>query len=319
MANPQQPRFGQVPDEQPDFWNKNEYSQQARRDLDGHFMARSHGKRIEKSMSSYAIPRSQKVALVENKIGGIPQVQGGASTWDQKYLAAQGKLAGAQPAARGLNEEVDAGAILQSRLAANAAAPGGPTHGPMPGHGMATGTGRGFNTSPSRVCTLTEGHTYFQPLQIQGFGTTQPLAKSGGQLRGVQGRQFEVNETVTAYVVDGLQTIDLSKMEPGRLRTLVKVTAPLLGTFLVPQEAIQEMSGGPGSNRTVLTDGRGWTPQQMQQMQQQQMMQQRQVLTNAPVNRPAQMQQQYARPMSPQEQLAQQSRDMLKRKGLLRG
>ena len=187
---------------------------------------------------------------------------------------------------------------------------------------MATGTGRGFNTPAQRVCTLSEGHTYFQPLQIQGFGTTQPLAKSGGQLRGIQGRQFEINETVTAYVVDGLQTIDLSKMEPGRLRTLVKVTAPLVGTFLVPQEAIQEIGGGPGANRTVLTDGRGWTPQQMQQMQmqqqQQQMMQQRQLLTNAPANRPM-MPQQPARPMSAQEQLAQQSREMLKRKGLLRG
>ncbi len=324
MANSENIRFGAVPDEQPDYWKRNEES---RVNLDQHFHNRTHGKRIEKSMNAYAIPRSQKVALRENKIGGIPQVVGGVNVWDDKYLAAQGKLMGSVPTAmRGPNEEVDIGAALQSRMVANAAMPGGPTHGPMPGHGMATGTGRGFNTPAQRVCTLSEGHTYFQPLQIQGFGTTQPLAKSGGQLRGIQGRQFEINETVTAYVVDGLQTIDLSKMEPGRLRTLVKVTAPLVGTFLVPQEAIQEIGGGPGANRTVLTDGRGWTPQQMQQMQmqqqQQQMMmqqqQQRQLLTNAPVNRPM-MPQQPARPMSTQEQLAQQSREMLKRKGLLRG
>lgn len=96
----------------------------------------------------------------------------------------------------------------------------------------------------------------------------------------------------------------------------------------MPQEAIQEVGGGPGANRTILTDGRGWTTQQMQQMQmqqqQQQMMQQqqqRQLLTNAPVNRPMppQQQPQFNRPMSAQEQLAQQSRDLLRRKGLLKG
>jgi hypothetical protein len=273
-------------------------------------------------MNAYAIPRSQKVALRENRIGGIPVIEGGASNWDQKYLAAQGKLVNTvQPPARGMNEEVDAGAMLQSRLAAAAATPAGPTHGPMPGHGMATGTGRGFEPA-ARVCTLSEGHTYFQSLQIQNFGSTQPLAKTGGQLRGVQGRQFEIKGTVTAYVVDGLQTIDLSRMEPGRLRPLVRVEAPLLGTFLVPQEAIQEIGGGPGATRTLLTDSRGYTPQQMQQMQQQQMMQQqmqqRQMLPNNPVQRPV-MPQQPSRPMSAQEQLAQQSRDMLRRKGLLKG
>lgn len=325
MANSSHIKFGVVPDEQPDYWRQNQLVVETRVNLDQHFHNRTHGKKLEKSMSAYAIPRSQKVALRENKIGGIPQVVGGANVWDDKYLAAQGKLLGSQqPLMRGPNEEVDIGATLQSRMVANAAIPGGPTHGPMPGHGMATGTGRGFNTPTARVCTLTEGHTYFQPLQIQGFGTTQPLAKTGGQLRGVQGREFEINETVTAYVVDGLQTIDLSKMEPGRLRPLVKVTAPLLGTFLVPQEAIKEV-GGPSANRTVLTDGRGWTPQQMQQMQaqqqQQQMLQQqqqRQLLTNSSVNRPM-MPQQPARPMSAQEQLAQQSRDLLRRKGLLKG
>lgn len=322
MANERQVQFGPVRDEQPNFWEKDEHNRQARKDLDRHFTERAHGKRIEKSMSAYAIPRSQKVVLRENKIGGIPVIEGGASNWDQKYISAQGKLAGSQPAPRGMNEEIDAGAILQSRLVANAAAPGGPTHGPMPGHGMATGTGRGFEPPP-RVCTLSEGHTYFQALQVQNFGTNQPLAKTAGQLKGVQGRQFEVKGTVTAYVVDGLQTIDLSKMEPTRLRTLVRVEAPLLGSFLVPQEAIQEIGGGPGANRALLTDSRGYTPQQMQMMQQQQMMmqqqQQRQMLTNTPAQRPMVMPQQVARPMSTQEQLAQQSRDLLKRKGLLKG
>ncbi len=315
MANEKQVQFGPMKDEQPDFWERNPYNQKSKNDLDRHFTERAHGKRIEKSMSAYAIPRSQKVALRENKIGGIPVIEGGASNWDQKYLAAQSKLVGSQPMMRGVNEEIDAGAILQSRLVANAASPPSSTHGPLPGHGMATGTGRGFE-QPTQVCTLLEGHTYFQPLQVQNYGSTQPLARSGGQLRGVQGRQFEVKGTVTAYVVDGLQTIDLSKMEPARLRTLIRVEAPLLGAFLVPQEAIQEVGGGPGAKRTLLTDARGYTPQQMQMMQQQQ---QRQMLTSTPAQRPVVMPPQPTRPMSTQEQLAQQSRDLLKRKGLLKG
>jgi hypothetical protein len=228
-------------------------------------------------------------------------------------------------------EEVDAGALMQQRLLGQMSRTPTPQHGAMPGHAMATGQ-QSFQQPPASVVTLQEGYTFYQPLQIQGFGTTQPLAKTGGQIKGVQGRQFQVEGVVTAYVVDGLQTIDLSKMEPGRLKPLVKVTAPLLGTFLVPQEAIQEMSGGPSSQRHLLVDSgnhnrmdqRAAYAQQQQQMQQQalaqQQAQQRSLLVSAPQGRQAMPQQQpMNRPTSHQEMLQQQSRELMRRRGLLKG
>jgi hypothetical protein len=148
--------------------------------------------------------------------------------------------------------------------------------------------------------------TFYQPLQIQGFGTTQPLARTGGRTQGLQGRQFQVEGVVTAYVVDGLQTIDLSKMEPSRLKPLVRVSAPLLGTFLVPQEAIQEMGGGGPSRQLLIDSGQQHRIEQRQnwQNQQAQFMPQQQVPQ---------------RPMNPHDALQAQSRALLARRGLLRG
>lgn len=323
--NPRDVLFGPVSDEQKDFWQRSKLAQRDAAILDGHFDSRSRGQKLQNSMNAYSIPRSSKIALKETIIGGLPVWDGAASVWDDKYTQAQGKLLqgnslsslkdpwqGRRP---GMTEEIDAGAIMQQRLMSQAMNPGGSSHGPMPGHAMVTGQQQS-QQQPS-TCTLTEGHAFYQPLQIQGFGTTQPLAKTGGRIQGVQGRQFQIEGTVTAYVVDGLQTIDLSKMEPGRLRPLVRVSAPLLGTFLVPQEAIQEMNAG-GNQRQLLIDSgqqlrvdqrQQWMHQQQQQQQVLvQPQQQRQVMSVAP-----------QRPMNPQESLQAQSKALLARRGLLRG
>lgn len=314
MANSKDVLFGPVVDEQKDYWQRNKLTQRDAALIDNHFNNRSHGQRVQNSMNAYAIPRSSKVALKETVIGGLPVWDGAASVWDDRYTQAQGKLLHGnslstlkdpwQGRSPGMVEEIDAGAIMQQRLLTQAATRGGPTHGPMPGHAMVTGQQQ--SQRQTSVCTLTEGMTFYQPLQIQGFGTTQPLARTGGRIQGVQGRQFQVEGVVTAYVVDGLQTIDLSKMEPSRLKPLVRVSAPLLGTFLVPQEAIQEM-GGSGSSRQLLIDSgqqhrieqrQNWQNQQAQFIPQQQVSQ---------------------RPMNPQDALQAQSRALLARRGLLKG
>ena len=298
--------FGPVPDEQKDFWQRSKFAQRDAAILDRHFDSRSHGKKIENTMNAYSIPRSAKVALKETVVGGLPVWDGAASVWDDRYAQAQNKLVqrnqnipdpwqGRRP---GMVEEIDAGAVLQQRLMAQAANPGGATHGPMPGHAMVTGQQQ--NQQPS-TCTLMEGHIFYQALQIQGFGTTQPLAKTGGQIRGVQGRQFQVEGVVTAYVVDGLQTIDLSKMEPSRLKTLVRVTAPLLGTFLVPQDAVQEMNVG-GSSRQLLIDSG-----QQHRIEQRQNWSSSQSIQTQP------------RTVNQQQTLQSQSRALLARRGLLKG
>lgn len=315
MANPRDVLFGPVVDEQKDFWQKNKLAQRDAALIDNHFVNRSHGQRVQNSLNAYAIPRSSKVALKETIIGGLPVWDGAASTWDDRYAQAQGKLLQGntlstlkdpwQRRTPGMVEEVDAGAIMQQRLLSQAANQGGPTHGPMPGHAMVTG--QQHSQQQASTCTLAEGHTFYQSLQIQGFGTTQPLAKTGGRIQGVQGRQFQIEGVVTAYVVDGLQTIDLSKMEPSRLRPLVRVTAPLLGTFLVPQEAIQEMGGGAASSRQLLIDS--GQQHRIEQRQNWQNTQQQQVM-------PQQVPQ---RPMNPQDALQAQTRALLARRGLLKG
>lgn len=331
MANPKEVLFGPVADEQKDYWQRSKLTQRDAALLDRHFDARSHGQKLQtNSMSAYAIPKSQKVALRESRVGGIPIAEGGMQEWDEAYIRAQAKLA-----AKGGNvpvsdswggripgsttEEVDIGRILQNRMISQAATPPNSNHGPMPGHAMATGQQRSQQI-PS-ICTLQEGHTFYQPLKIDNFGTTQPLVKTGGTIRGIQGRQFQAEGQVTAYVVDGLQTIDLSKMEPGRMKTLVRVSAPLLGTFLVPQEAIQEMSGGAGSGKQLLIDSSQQfrSEQQMRQQQQylHQQQQQRPGLTAQAPQRPVMPAQ--PRPTNPQEILQQQSRDLLRRRGILKG
>jgi len=314
MANPKDVLFGPVVDEQKDYWQRSKLAQRDAALIDNHFTNRSHGQRVQNSMNAYAIPRSSKVALKETVVGGLPVWDGAASVWDDRYTQAQGKLLHGnslstlkdpwQGRPPGMTEEIDAGAIMQQRLLSQAATRGGPTHGPMPGHAMVTGQQQ--SQQQASVCTLTEGMTFYQALQIQGFGTTQPLARTGGRIQGVQGRQFQIEGAVTAYVVDGLQTIDLSKMEPSRLKPLVRVSAPLLGTFLVPQEAIQEMGGGGPSRHLLIDSGQQHRIEQRQnwQNQQAQFVPQQQVPQ---------------RPMSPQDTLQAQSRALLARRGLLKG
>lgn len=336
MSNNKEILFGPVPDEQKDYWQRNKLAQRDAHLLDGHFDSRSHGRRgingHDPSINAYAIPRSSKVPLKETVVGGLLTFDGASLSWDEKYARAQSRLLQNENLHTQLpdpwngrraqmSEEIDGGAILQQRMLANMAAPGGPTHGPMPGHMLATGQQRSQQVGPA-MCTLMEGHTFYQSLQVQGAGTTQPLARTGGQIRGVQGRQFQVEGAVTAYVVDGLQTIDLSKMEPGRLKSLIRVTAPLLGTFLVPQEAIQEMGGGPGSQRQMLIDSsQHHHMAQRQQWANQQQANAQSLLISQPANRQQpQQSQNYGRaPANPQEMLQAQSRDLMRRRGLLKG
>lgn len=334
MANPKEILFGPVPDEQKDFWQRSKFAQRDASLLDSHFDSRSHGKRLingqDPSINAYSIPRSSKVALRETIVGGLPVWDGSSSAWDARYAEAQNKLLqrgnipnslpdpwqGRRP---GLVEEIDAGALMQQRLLSQAASAGGQNHGPMPGHMMVTGQQRSQQQQGGGTCTLMEGQTFYQSLQIQGFGTTQPLAKTGGRIQGVQGRQFQIEGTVTAYVVDGLQTIDLSKMEPGRLRSLVRVTAPLLGTFLVPQEAIQETGGSQGGGRQMLIDSgqQHRVDQKQQWMHASQQQQAPQMLQ--PQRQQQQVVPQQTRQMSPQESLQAQSRALLARRGILKG
>lgn len=307
---------GPIQDEQPDFWN----SPLARRDralLDQHYANRAHGGKWKDSGNAYAIPKSQKVGLIESKIGGIPKVQGGMNNWDPRYLAAQGKVLDAKgmiqetPGSRGMDGEVDVGAIMYQRMLSQAAAPGGATHGPMPGHGMVTGQ-QASQQQPT-TCVLQEGHTFYQALQINAPGVSFPLVKAGGQIKGLQGKQVILQTEVQAYVVDGMKTVDLSKIEPGRLKMLYKVEIPLVGSFLVPKEAILETNNG--SSKQMLMDQRHYQPQQ-RMVEPQVPPQRSSVVVPNQYQRAQVMSQQPPRPTNSMEA---NSREILRKRGLLKG
>lgn len=350
-------RFGPVSNEQPDYWQRG-YATRDANLLDGHFDHRARGNRSingqDSSINAYAIPRGMKVKLRENSEGGIPKIDGGALVWDDNYVKAQSRLLqngqmpnlpdpyqGQRP--DGV-QEVDIGNIMAQRMM-NSRGPSNNTgyqklapapqqqmqHGPTPGQAM---NSHQYQQSGVGMCQLQEGHTFFQSLSVQGFGTTMPLAKTGGQIKGIQGRQFQMEGVHECYVVDGLQTIDLSNIEPQRKRTLVRVTAPLLGTFLVPQEAIIQ-EGGQAPGRQLLIDtnqshqlqGRQQWINQQQQAQQQQLIHTQQMQGRSQQQqqqyqqqyREQQMQQQAPRQQVNPSSIQQQSMDLLRRRGILKG
>lgn len=311
MNYPKTPNFGPVVDEQRDFWQRSKLAQRDAQIIDNHFNLRSHGQRIE-FKNNYAIPKSMKVALKETKAGGLPVWDGANQTWNPRYAEAQSRLIQQNyevPNARGMNEEIDAGKLMQQRLLSQAATMPSVQHGPMPGNAMVNGMQQ--NQQIARTCFLAEGHQFFLPLETQGFGSTQVMAKKGGVLQGIQGRQFKLEEQVSAYVIDGLQTIDLSRMEPSRLLTLVRVSQPGQRPFLVPLQAVQEATNGRPERQLLIDSG------------QQHRIEQRQQWVNQPQRGPMlpqPQQRQVVQPMqAPQNTLEAQSRALLARRGLLRG
>lgn len=107
-----------------------------------------------------------------------------------------------------------------------------------------------------RVCYLKEGVQAYRNVS-QGFGSTVPLVLNIGPTYKVQGKQFERLGTVRCYVVEGNETVDLSKINehPERMRTLVQVKAPWIGEILVPESAIVNISsGGSHGGRALLND-----------------------------------------------------------------
>lgn len=326
--------FGPVKDEQPTFWNG---SNLARRDatlLDKHFSARSHGQKIinTNDNSAYAIPNSMKIALRANRVGGLLTFDGAPRLFSEsvnqssvpKLLQQTNGYINNQTSQQpnnsgGWSGEIDAAGILSQRM--------------MGQQAMAMNQPSQQQNQPgsASLCTLREGHTFFQALQVQGTGTSQSMAKTGGQIKGVQGKKFQIDGVVQAYIIDGLQTIDLSKTDSSRLRSLVRVSAPLLGAFLVPPEAIIPESmdynnGNQGfqqqglitSGRTLLTDARQNPRYQQQQYQRQQELQaSQQRATFVPQTQFSQ--QQRGSTGDPRQQIQQNAMNLLRRRGILKG
>lgn len=320
-------------DENPQYWQERQRDAKV---LDRHWQLRSQGGNplAEMNKSAYVIPNHQKVRLKESAIGGLPEFQGRVQDISRNYAMAQTKLASQDPSkfiptnqnTQGSPvQELDGNALLFQRMLSN-------------------GTNTQNVTSPqqlnipqqptSQVCQLTEGYSFYTALNTGGFGIQTQLVKKGGQInQGFTGKQFQLEGVVQCYWIDGLPSpINLQTPEPTRMLNLVKVTLPMQGSFLVPQEAIIREGGIQQGGRQLLVDqAREQIRQQAQRtpvyVQPQPSTMNppgRQILTNQNVgrpviNQPLPQQRQPGVMVDQRQTLQQQSANLLRNRGLLKG
>lgn len=326
----------------PNYWN-NQQQQKWGNFLDNFYTARTRGQ-MQSQVREYALPKSQMTMLRENPNGGLPVFQGQTTSalpinfqFSQNHVKMPPELGGMSQMGMPMsvpNPAYDAASVdreigphqlqqmMQQRMMQQGYSPQQMTQ-----NGMVNMPPQG--AAGPRMASLVEGHIFFRPLQLQGFASTIPVVKTGGQIAGVKG-QVQVHEVVRAYVADGLARIDASRLheDASRIKMLVVVSAPWTnGQVLVPQEAIIENGYGTGGSQQLLTDARAYNIEQQSMIhnaQRQQLMQQqqRQQMLMAS-QRPAIVQQQIM-PMQQQQRPVISSTDeaskaLLRRRGLLKG
>lgn len=105
-----------------------------------------------------------------------------------------------------------------------------------------------------RVCFVKEGFQAYRMIPTDGFGTTTPLVIPIGPVAGMAGKQFERSEIKRCFVVDNSainSKVDLSEMSnhPEKFLSLVQVSAPFAGSFLVAESAIVPFNQTQGTSQ----------------------------------------------------------------------
>lgn len=332
-------------DKSPQYWEARENKQFAHQ-LDSFYVQRARGQ-VQPQFRQYALPKSQMLELRANTQGGLPVFRGMQNSalptnystskvtpmteearQSMQYL--NGGVMGMPQnapnpayAASSVDREVgpqDVQQIMMQRMMSQGASPaqmvqGGIVNMPAQGAGG------------PRIATLIEGHTFYRPLQVSGFPTSMPIVRTGGTIQGARG-PVEIKEIARVYNADGLQRIDAGAVQQDvqRHMQLVVIQAPWTnGPVLVPREAIVENGYGGGGNQQLLVDSRmRQQPQPQMSMEQRMMMHHQQQQLNADQQLLLQ-QPQRQQPMpqhQPQRQISQidqSARDLLKRRGLLKG
>lgn len=104
---------------------------------------------------------------------------------------------------------------------------------------------------------LVEGSSVFQILEgSNGFGNTITLARTSGNVPPGYDKEFIVKGPKQVYIVaPGATTVDLSKVDESKMTTLIEISSPLIGTFLVPESAIQRPARQTGiQSQQILRD-----------------------------------------------------------------
>lgn len=107
-------------------------------------------------------------------------------------------------------------------------------------------TSRGMGPQ-SKMVMVREGTLVYKAVQADGFGTTMPMVRSMGPAVGMVGKEFEMRGVTHCYLIDNLEVVDLSDINPQKMLHLVEVRAPFVGTLLVEKSAIivPRGQGGP--------------------------------------------------------------------------
>lgn len=95
-----------------------------------------------------------------------------------------------------------------------------------------------------RVVYLREGQKCYRQMQTENFAGSAPIVVDCGNMSGIGGKQFEYKGKVKCIVVEGNnQPIDLSQQNHNTI-VLAKVSAPFVGTLLVPENALAQVMDG---------------------------------------------------------------------------
>ena len=99
---------------------------------------------------------------------------------------------------------------------------------------------------------LVEGMPYYTRIQSDNFGHTAPLFKQAGIINGPTSRGVVVKGELAGYIIDNIRgAVDMAKIaDSGDKISLVEISVPFLGTFMVQREAVINKTSGP------LSDGR---------------------------------------------------------------
>lgn len=97
-----------------------------------------------------------------------------------------------------------------------------------------------------KVVYLREGTQAYRRLEVEPYGYTTPLARSVGPAAGVTGRQFEFKGIVNALIVEGMRPVDMSSVDYSKMKKLAVISAPFIGTLLVPENAIFRVENSSG-------------------------------------------------------------------------
>jgi len=102
---------------------------------------------------------------------------------------------------------------------------------------------------------LVEGMPYYTRIQSDNFGHTALLFKQAGIINGPTSKGVQIKGELAGYIIDNIRgAVDMAKItDSGDKISLVEISVPFLGTFMVQREAVINRNSGPmGDGRRIL-------------------------------------------------------------------